>query len=95
MARVKREGQERDEDDSDSDESTDEDFNPEVQESDVAEEYVSYILQFLNILLCIHFILDLIVIHQQQSLSLEMKKEAMKRKTKRRRIKNLKLLRLL
>lgn len=41
MARVKREGQERDEDDDDdSDESTDEDFNPEGQESDVAEEYV-------------------------------------------------------
>jgi len=41
LARVKREGQERDEDDDDdSDESTDEDFNPEGQESDVAEEYV-------------------------------------------------------
>jgi structure-specific recognition protein 1 len=39
LARVKREGQERDEDD-DSEESTDEDFNPEGQESDVAEEYV-------------------------------------------------------
>jgi len=39
LARVKREGQERDEDDDDdSDESTDEDFNPEGQESDVAEE---------------------------------------------------------
>lgn len=34
---MKREGQERDEDD-DSDESTDEDFNPEGPESDIAEE---------------------------------------------------------
>lgn len=34
---MKREGQERDVDD-DSDESTDEDFNPEGQESDIAEE---------------------------------------------------------
>lgn len=43
LARVKREGQERDEDDDDdSDESTDEDFNPEGQESDVAEEYVLF-----------------------------------------------------
>ncbi|XP_060878435.1 FACT complex subunit Ssrp1 [Metopolophium dirhodum] len=41
LARVKREGQERDEDDDDSDESTDEDFNPEGQESDVAEEFDS------------------------------------------------------
>lgn len=41
MARVKREGQERDEDD-DSDESTDEDFNPDGVESDVAEEYVLF-----------------------------------------------------
>ncbi|XP_050535918.1 FACT complex subunit Ssrp1 [Daktulosphaira vitifoliae] len=40
LARVKREGQERDEDD-DSDESTDEDFNPDAQESDVAEEFDS------------------------------------------------------
>ncbi|XP_025423207.1 FACT complex subunit Ssrp1 [Sipha flava] len=40
LARVKREGQERDEDD-DSEESTDEDFNPEGQESDVAEEFDS------------------------------------------------------
>lgn len=47
LARVKREGQERDVDDDDSDESTDEDFNPEGQESDVAEEYVRYIA-FLN-----------------------------------------------
>lgn len=37
LARVKREGQERDEVD-DSEESTDEDFNPEGVESDVAEE---------------------------------------------------------
>ncbi|KAL5239533.1 hypothetical protein ACI65C_006943 [Semiaphis heraclei] len=42
LARVKREGQERDEDDDDdSDESTDEDFNPDAQESDVAEEFDS------------------------------------------------------
>lgn len=47
MARVKREGQERDEDE-DSDESTDEDFNPDAQESDVAEEYVTFYL-YLNI----------------------------------------------
>lgn len=44
MARVKREGQERDDDDGDSDESTDEDFNPEGQESDVDEEYVLHII---------------------------------------------------
>lgn len=40
LARVKREGQERDEDDDSSGESTDEDFKPEGLESDVAEEYV-------------------------------------------------------
>lgn len=49
MARVKREGQERDEDDDSSGESTDEDFKPEGLESDVAEEYVYYNLFFLNI----------------------------------------------
>ncbi|XP_039292782.1 FACT complex subunit Ssrp1-like [Nilaparvata lugens] len=43
LARVKREAQERDDDDDgeDSDESTDEDFNPNMVESDVAEEYDS------------------------------------------------------
>lgn len=45
MARVKAEGKERDQDDDDdgqdSDESTDEDFDPNQQESDVAEEYDS------------------------------------------------------
>ncbi|XP_052902941.1 FACT complex subunit Ssrp1 [Anopheles moucheti] len=43
LARVKAEAKERDEDDdgSDSEESTDEDFNPNQQESDVAEEFDS------------------------------------------------------
>lgn len=43
LARVKAEAKERDDDDdgSDSDESTDEDFNPNQQESDVAEEFDS------------------------------------------------------
>ncbi|GLH09484.1 FACT complex subunit Ssrp1 [Gryllus bimaculatus] len=42
LARVKAEAQERDDDDGgDSEESTDEDFNPDQQESDVAEEYDS------------------------------------------------------
>lgn len=42
LARVKAEAEERDSDESGSDdESTDEDFNPEVQESDVAEEFDS------------------------------------------------------
>lgn len=40
LARVKREAEERD-DEEDEDESTDEDFNPDQQESDVAEEYDS------------------------------------------------------
>ncbi|XP_014244293.1 FACT complex subunit Ssrp1 isoform X2 [Cimex lectularius] len=40
LARVKREGQERDDEDGgSSDESTDEDFKPQAEESDVAEEY--------------------------------------------------------
>jgi len=38
LARVKREAAERDEDDDESGESTDEDFNPGQEESDVAEE---------------------------------------------------------
>lgn len=42
LARVKAEGREKDSgDDDDSDESTDEDFNPQEQESDVADEYDS------------------------------------------------------
>lgn len=42
LARVKREAEERDDDIADSeDESTDEDFNPNQEESDVAEEYDS------------------------------------------------------
>lgn len=41
LERVKAEAQERDLDDGDSDESTDEDFNPNQAESDVAEEYDS------------------------------------------------------
>lgn len=43
LARVKAEAKERDDDDdgSDSDESTDEDFNPNQQESDVADEFDS------------------------------------------------------
>ncbi|XP_054258015.1 FACT complex subunit Ssrp1 [Macrosteles quadrilineatus] len=43
LARVKREAEERDEDDggSEEDESTDEDFNPNLAESDVAEEFDS------------------------------------------------------
>lgn len=43
LARVKAEAKERDADDDDdqaSDESTDEDFKPNQEESDVAEEYV-------------------------------------------------------
>ncbi|XP_050437170.1 FACT complex subunit Ssrp1 isoform X2 [Adelges cooleyi] len=40
LERVKREGKDRDED-GDSDSSTDEDFNPDAQESDVAEEFDS------------------------------------------------------
>lgn len=41
LARVKREAEERDADEEDDEESTDEDFNPDQQESDVAEEYDS------------------------------------------------------
>lgn len=41
LARVKAEAEERDSDDSASDESTDEDFQPNERESDVAEEYDS------------------------------------------------------
>lgn len=42
LARVKAEGRERESgDEGDSDESTDEDFNPQEQESDVADEYDS------------------------------------------------------
>lgn len=41
LARVKAEAEERDSDGSSDEESTDEDFNPNVQESDVAEEFDS------------------------------------------------------
>ncbi|XP_014232855.1 FACT complex subunit Ssrp1 [Trichogramma pretiosum] len=41
LARVKAEAKERDDDDDDDDESTDEDFKPTNEESDVAEEYDS------------------------------------------------------
>lgn len=41
LARVKAEAEERDDEGSDSEESTDEDFNPNQQESDVAEEFDS------------------------------------------------------
>lgn len=94
MARVKREGEERDVDD-DSD-STDEDFNPEVQESDVAEEYVLFgiflVLHYIELLLLI-IVIGLIVTHQLLNQNLMVKKvvmvEVKKRKKKRKRIKNL------
>lgn len=49
MARVKREAEERDEDEGgdSEEESTDEDFNPNMAESDVAEEYENLNIVFL------------------------------------------------
>jgi len=50
LARVKAEAEERDEGEGgeSEDESTDEDFNPDQQESDVAEEWVTYAVGMLK-----------------------------------------------